>query len=165
MADEILKQMGEAEADFSLDRKTIIDRVSRFSAHFSPYARQERGRHRRFTAEDYQVLNTILRSEEKGMSVDAIAARLAAGDLNEPFPSKLALSRGSAALMAMADTKVLVEQNQMLQAEVEELRAENRELRDKAERQARELGAAEGENRALREQAEWLRKMLEDRRQ
>lgn len=161
MTDEILKQMGEAESDFSLDRKTIIDRVQRYAAHFSPFAKQERGRHRRFTTTDYQVLNTILRSEEKGMSSEDITRRLTAGDLNEPFPTKLALSRGSSALLAMADTKVLMEQNQALLSELDDLRAENRELRDRAERQARELGAAEGENKALKEQTDWLRKLIE----
>jgi len=121
---------GELATRFKLDPKTVKAWTDEFGEFFSSDA-QGIGRTQRFYhPEDQITLNTIRAARGERRTTEEIRAMLAAGERNTALPAEFAVIKGDSAVTVMAQMRTSQLQIEAMQAELELLREENRQLRE-----------------------------------
>ncbi len=128
-----------------LSRETIRTHAEEFARHLSDLANPGEGKHRQFTDEDLQVLQTIATMKRTGSTYAEIHGALDRGNLSAGPDMSVLSPLGSTTALTMLERRVTD-----LSTELQEVRNERNELRAQLLPLERENAA----NKALRESAE-----------
>lgn len=128
-----------------LSRETVRAHAEEFSRHLSDLANPGDGKHRQFTDEDVQILETIATMKRMGGTYAEIHAALDRGNLADAPDMSVLSPLGSTTALSMLEKRI-----GDLSTELREIKIERDELRAQLLPLERENSA----NKALRENAE-----------
>jgi len=137
---------GKVAKLFGIDPKTVTGWVDEFAEFFSPGARGEESTQREYLPEDLIVLNTIKVERVKRSEVEQIRAVLASGHREVNLPPQATVIGGEAAIAVYAQMKELEVKLDESTREIERLRQENTDLRERNDIKIEKL---------MREAIEW----------
>ena len=138
---------GKVAKVFGIDRKTVSNwtDMPQFHKFFSSEAHSINRTQREYLEPDLLVINTIRAMRDKGMDWDEIAIFLETGERERELPPSALLVETMAPIAQYGRLVELQtaldkanEQNEILQDDLEHLRAELQEHRDKAQQQLQE---------------------------
>lgn len=123
----------DIQTRFNCSHQTVKRWVEEFDTFFSPTARPEKNRPRRFTDDDLRVFATIVNMKAAGKVFEDIHAALQAGqrdnapDSDKSSPHKTAIIAAAPQMVMQLQTRIQLLESELIEERAKRHRAEGRE--------------------------------------